>query len=159
MDNSCAVSHLGGFLCGIASVSGGIREFDSNAILIDCEGVKDKLEISLRGLFLPDAVFSNLSISLLPSGLRELELDIQDHLYVNPVGNKVSDFSFVDLRRFLSFRVMDMIDVIVEGYDNPIIHKVEAKSLGEGSFCLFYCASFGAHTLVMQFLHNEAKGN
>ncbi|UJB18448.1 MULTISPECIES: hypothetical protein [Lysobacter] len=146
------VARLDGFLYGIASMNGGIRSYSAYAYIIKPkEGAS--FEQSLKDFYVwnPDMAFSDAQH--LSDGLRDLEIGI-GALLVRDVSYPI-DNKLVDLRAYLSFRVMDMISLIRDGAPVVDVVKLTSARKPSASECVYFCIKTEDFLIVLQF-NNDA---
>ncbi len=156
-DTKFCVRTLDGYLSGVVAVSGEIREFSANVKLLEVGGSRDSIKVALEGLFTSEIKF--LEFENLPGGLTDLELKIQPYLLHNAIGINNPKYlkALIDRRKYLSFRVMDLIDEVLNGNLETKVYKMTATFEASESTSIFFCISFGNQTLVLQFLSNNPK--
>ncbi len=142
------VARLDGFLSGLAAVSGSIRDYTAFSYLIDVVGGDSYVEESIKNHF---QWYPSLHISharKLERGIYGLEVEIREFL--------VSEGAFVsenanDLRKFLSYRVMEMIENVVGDEHVYEVVRADAAAMEFCSEAVYFCIRFGDKMLVMQF--------
>ncbi|NIJ76217.1 hypothetical protein FHT08_001265 [Xanthomonas campestris] len=143
-----SVSRLDGFLSGIASFSGNIRDYSAYAFIASLEDEKS-CEAAIKNHFswLPDLEFSNIQV--LQHNFRDLEIEIRPFL--------VRDFHYgnaeetTKLQNYLSFRIMDDISAAISGNKVNQVIKLTATPDSQSSDSVFFCICTENNAIVMQF--------
>lgn len=152
------LAQLDGYLNGIASISGNIREYSANAQLLNAPDDKKAIRSSIINFFSPEVTFKKIDIEKIKLGFAGLELDIQNYILDDVAEVQQSELGqrwLLDRRKYLSFRVMDLIYLITEYDTDRNIYKVAANFTDDNSTVIFYCIPFDGQILVLQFLHNQ----
>ncbi|MES2672550.1 MAG: hypothetical protein V4673_19305 [Pseudomonadota bacterium] len=143
------VARLDGFISGVVTLNGKIRDYTAFSYVIDLKDDDFSIERSLKEHFswLPSLNFSN--VQRLEYGLRDLEVEIRPFLLMERPNLK--DGNFVDLRRYLSFRIMEIITAAIDG--TKVIDVVMAIADPEPSSTksVFFCIRMEAVLIVLQF--------
>ncbi|MEW8073942.1 MAG: hypothetical protein AB2792_09960 [Candidatus Thiodiazotropha sp.] len=157
MDSMIAVSRLDGCLYGLSIICGGISEYSAGAMLLNSADDQDSIHSAIVNYFPAEANFGEFSFDCCENGLGDLERDIQHYLLNNILGENVSDNAdnIIDRRKYISFRIMDMVDLVIGDCPNPKVYKINAKINNSGSKCVFFAIAFNDHILALQFLHNN----
>ena len=157
-DLAAHAAHLSGYLSGLAAVDGHIREFLGAAFVVSGEG-SDTPEAMIRDYYAAQTDFQFSSSQKLESGLGSLERELCAYVVRSPwgpAGQAIDSQSINDRRRFLAFRIMDMIsDMAPEAYPLRTVYKLESKQHGEEVEVTFFCVKINAGFLVLQF--NDSK--
>lgn len=149
-DDFCAkVSQLDGFLSGIAALQGYIRQYGFNSFVIERKP-GESIDSALRGYFYWNSDLEFEKIETLPHGLRDLEKLIGYYLIIFAHGFKADD-----LRRYLSFRVMEIISDIVPYGEALEVIFLKKTSTFSSSDVVFFVIKSKDFWLVMQFNNNE----
>jgi hypothetical protein len=156
MDSMIAVSKLDGCLYGLSVICGGISEYSAGAMLLNSADDQDSIHSAIVEYFPAEANFGEFSFDCCEYGLGDLERDIQRYLLNNILGENISDNSdkLIDRRKYISFRIMDMIDFVIGDYPNPKVYKINVEIKNSDSKCVFFAIAFNGHILALQFLHN-----
>ncbi len=146
------VAKLDGFLYGTAAFSGKIRDYSAFSYLIKM-GEFSSVESSLINHFNNQAKLVISNVKYLKGGLRDVEHEIGDYL-IRDTSN-VNHDNLTDLRKYLSFRVMDFIsdilDDILDKDRNIDVLKMDSNSDSSESQCVFFCVRVRNLVLVLQF--------
>jgi len=156
-DNLLNVSKLNGYMEGVISFNGNIREYSSNAFLLNVGSNIGNIQESIASHFSPFAKIKKFNFNEIKNDLTGLEKDIQNYLVVTPFGEESfpSEKKLIDWKKYISFRIMDIVDLIIGDYLKPVVYKVMVVFEESGTLSTFFCISFGEKTLVLQFLHNK----
>ena len=157
MDRMIAVSRLDGCLYGLSTICGGISDYSAGAMLLDSVDDQGSIHSAIVDYFPAEANFGEFSFSCCEKGLGDLERDIQRYLLNNILGENVFDNTdrLIDRRKYISFRIMDMIDLVIGDCQNPKVFKINAKINNSDSRCVFFAIVLNGRILVLQFLHNQ----
>ncbi|MGV7205565.1 hypothetical protein [Xanthomonas citri] len=143
-----SVSRLDGFLSGIATYSGNIRDYSAYAFIAPLKDEKScGVAIKEHFSWLPDLEFSNTQV--LQHGLRDLEVEIRPFL--------VRDFRYGNaeeankLQNYFSFRIMDDISNAISGYKVNQVIKLAATPAPQSSDSVFFCICLETDVIVVQF--------
>lgn len=142
------VLKLSGFLSGIAALDGNIRDYSAYSFSVSLkEG--DSVDGAIRSHFgwLPGLSFSE--IKMLEGGLRDLEIDLREYL-LRDYSCKSQDEIF-ELRRYLSFRIMDEIIASIGEKKVVQVAKLTATSCPGESESVFFSVLIGDSLIVVQF--------
>ncbi len=147
------VSFLDGYLGGVSSLNGGIRQYLACAFITEH---KDKDVVAgVADFYAPDFQLQYSAAELLTEGLKELEEEIQSHLIQNLLGEhaRFGSKQVEERKRYLAFKVMDLIDDVLGcGHKNSEIFKFTGYS---NDVCYtFFCIVCGDKTLNLQFNEN-----
>ena len=149
------VAHLAGYLSGLAAEDGDIRQYTASAFVVFRKNESDLPETLIHELYAAQTDFRFSSSQLLDRGLGALERQIGGFLIRKPWGlaeNTIPEQVIDDRRRFLAFRVMDMIDDIApEASAMDRVHKLESVHQGPVSQVTFFCVQITVGFLVLQF--------
>lgn len=148
------VARLDGFLSGIATLNGEIRDYSAFSRLLKLDEEVSSVEESLKKFFnwIPSLKFSE--IRHLTQGLRDLEVEIRIFL-VRDVAH-ISSERLSDIQRYLSFRVMDVIDGVVGNAKDIEVLKMTVDSDNSSSECVFFCVRIKKVVIFLQF-NNDIK--
>lgn len=159
MDGMIAVSRLDGCLYGLSTICGGISDYSAGAMLLNSADDQESIHSAIVDYFPVEANFGEFSFNCCENGLGDLERDIQHYLLNNILGENVSDNTdrLIDRRKYISFRIMDMIDLVIGDCPNPKVFKINAKINNSDSKCVFFAIAFNGHILALQFLRNNKR--
>jgi len=156
-DLQTLVAQLDGFLSGLASIDGRIRQFTAHAFPLQGGEIGPQQQIS--EFYKGQANFEFHNGIKFDHGLKQVETEIQTFLLRDPFGSKIAINSEVVLerKRFLAFRILDLIDQISpETHDLNSVWKFEGKAHNSESICTFFCFKTNAGYLVLQFNDDSA---
>ena len=144
----CEIARLDGYLSGLAALNGEIRNYTSFCYQVQVgEGVSIERALKLHYHWRPDLRFS--SVRRLDRGTRDLEAQIGAYLVRNAPGSSQSELH--NLRRFLSFRVLDKLSDIVGDLRQPEVLELTAPGDAKSSDCVFFCVCADGFSVVLQF--------
>ncbi|WP_157480848.1 MULTISPECIES: hypothetical protein [unclassified Lysobacter] len=142
------VARIDGFLSGLALMNGGLRDYSSCCYVVHVDDGRSVDEV-IRNYYhwLPQLRFS--SVKRLDGGVR----DIEDSLgrYLVREGATKSQGDLHDLRHYLSFKVMDMMSVVLTELGAFEVFELLAESDPHSPQVIFYCISAGQTAVVLQF--------
>ena len=149
---------LDGYLDAIASVDGGEREFFASAFIVNNPG--GSAGDFLVDYFGADAQLEIHSASEIIDWARYLERALSGLVLHKPFGwqERHAGTDLNDRRRYISFRIMDMIAFASEGYDIPFLQDIKAGAPGSCAQTRFFLMPVGADYLVLQFMHEQKTG-
>lgn len=143
------VARLDGFLSGVVSLNGKIRDYTAFSYVIDLKNDSYPIEACLKEHFswLPKLDFSD--VLRLEHGLRDLENEIRPFLVIET--SDLRNGKLIDLRRYLSFRIMEIISAAID--DARVIDVVRAVAAHEPSstHSVFFCIRIETALVVLQF--------
>lgn len=151
---------LDGYLTGVVSLNGQINDYYAGAFLLNVNE-EETLESALAAYFAPNCQihFTNKRAEI---SWGQLESEIQGFIADNILSIKTEFFESTILsnrKKYISFKVMDMIDIIISGnkcssepYVKEQIYRIEAKFEHRTSNSILYCIFFGAKVLALQFM-------
>jgi hypothetical protein len=141
------IARLDGFLGGMATVDGRIRDFSASARLMNSDPGIEQIRTSLEQLFKPFADVSVAKIQEL-SGLAELESRLQSYILRSPC----DDFHLhADTRRYVAFRILEIISEVTKTECvKSVLEAALADEVGS-SKCSFFIVSYTDKHLVLQF--------
>ena len=122
-----SLASLDGYLGGITSLSGGIRQYLSCAFMTERKNSDVVAEVV--DFYAPNFQLQCSTVELMPDGLKRLEMEIQPYLIQNLLGHHTQfELKVIeDRKRYLAFRIMDMIqDVLDYDYKNTEVYKFTA---------------------------------
>ncbi len=154
IEKEILVARLDGFLSGVAAVNGKIRDYTAFSRLVESKDEGCSAEASIKSFFnwMPNMAFSE--IKLLGNGLRDLETEIRPFL-VRDLAH-ISPVRQLDLQRYLSFRVMEMVHGVVGGVKDANVSKLVLDSDESSSECVFFCICIEGGFVFLQF-NNDIK--
>ena len=146
------VARLDGFLSGVASLCGEIRDYAAFSYVIELKEGQRSIEESLKDYFewLPTLGFADTKV--LAGGLRDLEIAIRPFLVRET--SSVNSADLLDLRRYLSFRVMEMISNALNGSGIDEVVELFADSSPSDPKSAFFCVCAERTALILQFNSN-----
>jgi hypothetical protein len=142
-------ARLDGFLSGIASMNGEIRDYSAYCYLIENNGKPLVVEELIRNHFswLPSLEFSENH--LLQGKFRDLEIAIRPFIFRdNP---RMHTQKISDMRRYLSFRIMERIGSMISADEVARVVKMNAKKEAFSSDSTFFCIASNDLLIVLQF--------
>lgn len=149
------IARLDGYLAGIAASNGCIRNYSANAFLVESVEPEVDLERAITGLYPRRTEFVLGKGERLPRGFGSLERDIQPFL-VRELAS-ASSTSLTDLRRYLSFRVLDMLWYVVEvqlgvpQWSATEVWRLESEARPDSPDCVYFCIRLEGMLLVLEF--------
>lgn len=146
------VATLDGYLRGVAEFSGSIRDYIACAFVLDSEKYVDSVEMSLEEYFRPRVEIQLVCVSRLERGYRDIEQEIKPYLVRD--GTRFSASEIDNLRSYLSFRVMDLIDLSLDRHEVVDVLKLVEGTAPLDTSSVFYCIRSKKGVLVLQFLDN-----
>ncbi|TQM12403.1 hypothetical protein FB548_2337 [Pseudoxanthomonas sp. 3HH-4] len=143
------VEKLDGFLSGVAAFSGALRDHTAFSYVVSLSEARSSAEEALAAHFSwrPNLTFS--SVHVLQHGVADLELELRPFLVKNFRFGTKEEVS--DLRKYLSFRVMEYVCAVVEDKTVSKVLKLVADSGPYESSSVFFCVCLEAEVLFMQF--------
>lgn len=142
------VARIDGFLAGLASMNGGLREYSSYCYVVHIDdGCSVDEAIGNHYQWFPQLRFS--SVKRLEGGERDLE-NLLGHYLVRD-SPKMSQDDLLNLRHHLSFKVMDMMSVVFERLDQLKVFELLAESRPRSSEGVFYSVCAEDLAVVLQF--------
>jgi hypothetical protein len=159
MSNTLAAgaAHLDGYLSGLAAGDGDIREYTAGAFVVPTNDDADSPESLVRKFYSHQADLQFSSSQSLES--RDLENQLRSYVIRRPwqlAGQVTAQQLVDDRRRFLAFRIMDMIeDIAPKARRKGSVYKLESSGDGSTSEVTFFCIRIDAGLLVLQF-NNDA---
>jgi hypothetical protein len=163
MNSDLAVdaARLSGYLHGLTSVDGDIRQYTAEAHVISRKNSADSPEVMIRNFYAAQTVVQFSSSRKLERGLGDLERELRAYLIRRPWGlveQTIAQQSIDDRGRFLAFRIMDMIsDIAPEAYKLCSVYKVETSGSDSQSQVTFFCVGIDVGFLVLQFNDNSLR--
>ena len=154
-DLAAPAAHLDGYLSGVVAVDGDIRQYTAEAFVVSGKDSSESPEAMIRDFYAAQTEFQFLSSQKLERGLGDLERQLGGYLIQKPWGlaeQIVAQQLVEDRRRFLAFRIMDMItDMVPEARNLRSVYKLEASASGSSSRVTFFCVGINTGFLVLQF--------
>lgn len=150
---STHVTYLGGYLEGLSFLSKDRRANFATAYDVDSSNVTDFLsEIASRFEHLPDM---ELDIDQhFQKDIYQLEQVVASYLLVDP--HIEDEKTAEDMRKYLSFKVMDRIDLFIDGlkeFDRP--KRIMGRSSMVPNLIVFYLLTSPKINFVLQFSENH----
>lgn len=149
------VARLDGYIHGITELSGNIREHLGAAYLIWREDQQKSVADLLIAHYACQTQFDFLCVVKLPGGLADLEMELCNHLAVDILGfiGSPSDEAVLNRKKYLSFRVMDMLRIIIDqlGSCTAVFKLIDRYDLTYKTQCVFFGLLFDSALLVLQF--------
>lgn len=142
------VARLDGFLYGAAAMVGCIRGYSGSAYLIEARDDAG-IEQALKGFYTWNPTLAFDGVERLERGLGSLEFDIRP--FIVRQTPRTSDVDLSDLRAYLSFRVMDMLSLILDGRRHFEVFRLNSAPRPAASECVFFCIKADAAWVVLQF--------
>lgn len=131
------VARLDGLLSGIAAFSGKIRDYSAHSYLIELDSEVSSIESSLKKFFSAQANLFISHIEHLENGLITFEHAIR-HYLVRDTSHVSTDDQF-NLCKYLSFRIIEIISIILEGDRYVDVLKIDGGFDASDSECVFFC--------------------
>jgi hypothetical protein len=154
-DIALRVAHLDGYLSGLAAQDGDIRQYTAGAFVVAGNGSSVTPETLVRDFYAAQTDMQFSSSQKLEHGLADLDHQLRAYVIQSPwglVGQTNSQQLVDDRRRYLTFRVMDMIDGLApEAYGLRTVYKLESKGDDTRSQLTFFCIKVDGGFLVLQF--------
>lgn len=146
------VERLSGFLYGISTFSGNLRQYESFAYLIDLPN-----EFVLNGNLIKQYFRGQHEFSLgaseeLQGGLKDVEIGIREYL-IRDQGCVRSEM-LQEMRRYVSFRVIDMIRDVFDSFGKRLdasVSKIQDDDSSSPGRSTFFCIRSRGLLLVLQF--------
>lgn len=141
------VGRLSGFLYGVCSATNPNREYNSFAFCIDL--VDREVALSeIMSAHYEGATFPNAGMLELPFGAASIEKRVQEYLIPNC--SLVPEDARSELRRYLAFRLMDMIRDFLDESPRRFA-AFELHGAGSRSEVILFCIKLHARLLVLHF--------
>jgi hypothetical protein len=154
-DLAVKVARLAGYLSGLAAEDGDIRQYTASAFVVAGKDSVDSPEAMVHDFYAAQTDLRFSSSQKLERGLGDLERQIGGFLIRKPWGlaeNTIAQEVIDNRRRFLAFRIMDMIDDISpEAFKLRNVYKLESMQPGPVSQVSFFCVQIKSGFLVLQF--------
>lgn len=142
------IARLDGLLNGVSAFSGKIRDYSAFSYLLEIEP-NVSVELPLRKFFTPRANLTFSGSEHLKGGIRDLEHAIR-HYLVRDASYADAD-SLLSLQKYLSFRVMELVSMIL-GEDRDVeVLKMVGNFETSASESVFFCIRMKSTVLVLQF--------
>jgi hypothetical protein len=149
------VARLAGYLSGLAADNGNIRQYTASAFLVSGQGGSNSPEVMIHKRYAAQTDFRFSSSQKLDRGLTDLDSQLYGFVIQRPFGvpeNTIAPEVIADRRRFVVFRIMDMIgDIAPEAYKLREVYKLESIHPGPVSQVTFFCVRINSGFLVLQF--------
>ena len=142
------VARLDGFLFGTTLFSGRVRDYSANSYLIKL-GEFSSVESSLINFFSDQAKLVISNVKYLKNGVGELEREIENYIIRDTYN--VNRDNLTSLRKYLSFRIMDLIDDILDRNWNVDVLKMDGIFDSSESISIFFCIQMKDAIFVLQF--------
>lgn len=149
------VARLGGYLAGLTSIDGNIRSYSAFAYLIKHDD--RSFDDALSHFYSAQVELSFAYVSLLTNGLRDLESEVRDFIlrdafFLSHKEKRMnSDKALIDRKKYISFRVMELISQVIEYSKNRKVYKAEKSLNNPGSRIVYYGVLSDQFYLVIQF--------
>lgn len=154
-DLAVEVAKLSGYLSGLAAEDGEIREYTAAAYVVSGSSGAESPEDLIREFYAAQTDMKFTGSQKLEGGLGDLERQLGSYVIRRPWGvpdQTIAQNLVDDRRRFLAFRIMDMIDAIApEAYRLRCVYKLESMHPGPVSRVTFLCVRIDVGFLVLQF--------
>jgi hypothetical protein len=150
---SMKVERINGFLYASSSLSGELREYENTAYCLDASDASRAAGELINDYFRGQHEFSFDDADEID--LRKLENGVRQYL----VGDQtcVVEDRISNLRDYLSFRLMDMIEeVFGKAYSSLNVSEMHERSASVD--CIFFCLRSRRLLLVLQFNHYTRPG-
>lgn len=154
------VARLDGFMAALAEIDGAIRDFSSFVYLASPVDSANEISITLVKIFESRTNLSIDRVEELDRGLRDLELELREYILRDSTRESHSHFerdALSDRRKYLSFRIMDMIADILGGERSIRVFKAHGTYDKSKSKSEFFCVQSRQTLLVIQF--NDDRQN
>ena len=149
------VARLAGYLNGLAAEDGDIRQYTASAFLVSSQGGSDSPELLILSHYAAQTDLRFSSSQRLERGLTDLDSQLYECVIRRPFGvpeHTIAHELIADRRRFVVFRIMDMIDGLApEAYKLREVHKLESIHPAPVSQITFFCVRISSGFLVLQF--------
>lgn len=149
------VARLDGYIHGITELSGKIREHLGAAYLIPRSDQSMSAADLLISHYARQTQFDFASIVQLPGGEADLEAELCDYIVINVLGSVdcPSHEAVLDRKKYLSFRMMDMLETICNQLGSCVsAFKLIAKyDFTYKTQSVFFGLMFDSALLVLQF--------
>lgn len=153
-EKHASASYINGFLYGVSVFSGKLREYENSVFCMEPQdknlSVGELINMEYSGQY----KFSFAITEVLQGGVRELDKRVGCFLLQDP--QCVKKGSAPNLQKYLSFRLMDMIDDFFEEDLSRLkvtyLRDELSTTLGDSSF---FCVSSDSYLLVLQFNKNR----
>jgi hypothetical protein len=149
------VARLAGYLSGLVAVDGDIRQYTAGAYVVSGKTSSDSPEAMIRDFYAGQTNFQFSSSQKLERGLGDLERQLGGYLTRKPWGlveQTIAQHLVDDRRKFLAFRIMDMIaDIAPEARNLRDVYKLESSPSDARSQVTFFCVRIDTGFLVLQF--------
>lgn len=142
------VLKLSGFLSGIAALDGGIRDCSAFSFAVSSKE-NDSVEDAIRSHFSWLAGLSFSEVQVLEGGLRDLEMDLRNYLLRSSCCRSAE--KVFELRRYLSFRIMEEIADSIGDEKVVEVARLTATSYAGESESVFFSVHIGDGLIVLQF--------
>lgn len=142
------VARIDGFLAGLASMNGGLRDYLAFCYIVDVGG-GCSIDVAIKNYYqwLPQLRFS--SVRRLGRGVRDLEDSLGPYLVRSSPRTSQSDL--LNLRHHLSFKVMDMMSAVLMELGECEVFELLAESEPHSSESVFYSICAEHVAVVLQF--------
>jgi hypothetical protein len=145
-----AVAHLNGFLYAISSLSGDLRDYECCSFFVEIKDESRSICDLINEYYNGQYEFVFESSDKIQHDLRYFENQIR--LYLIRDQKCVIADRIIDLQRYLSFRLMDMIDEIFRGeISNLRVFELHEEDLTFSQGSTFFCILSDKLLLVLQF--------
>jgi hypothetical protein len=149
-----AVARLSGFLWAVSSFSGELREFESFSFSIPIKDKCTSVALQVNTYYSGQHEFSFEETDGASYGLRQLEERIQNYLIRDK--NCVSPERVDNLRRYLAFRIMDMVDETFAGDIGSLrVVELHENKRQSSDYAVFFGVLSDHLLLVLQFNHYD----
>ncbi len=148
------IARLDGYLYGLSSTCGAIGQYLSGAIFLNSKDTEEDIGSAIIDHFPTEAGYRNIDVNRIDAGLAGLEMEIQSYLLVDTLNEEACDKALSDRRKYISFKIMDMIDMIICDAREPSVYRISADVCTLGSSCEFFAVFFNEGILLIQFLRS-----
>jgi hypothetical protein len=151
-----SLARLDGYLRGVVTVDGDIRQYTAEAFVVAGKDSTDHSpEAMIRDFYAAQTDVQFSSSQKLEHGLGDLERQLGSYLTRRPWGlseQTIAQDLLNDRRRFLAFRIMDMIaEMAPEARNLRGVYKLDTNGSDSRSQVTFFCIRIEAGFLVLQF--------
>lgn len=159
------VEYLSGFINGVISLNGMIRDYNAYSFFIESSDKDDQLGMAIKNIFLPDKHLNILSIKNLENGIYELEQEIylllvENVLNINSllidcqqVAKKEYLSVIIEKRKgFISRKIMSLVRELIQDEAQDLrFYKLESNCDEVDSKIIFFGIELSKGFLVLQF--------
>ncbi|MEJ2653241.1 MAG: hypothetical protein P8173_16035 [Gammaproteobacteria bacterium] len=144
------VSWLDGYLNALSALDGNIRDVFASAFLME-HGDKGAVD-AVTHYFLPEADFQCAQSEVIVDWMRYMEEVLVNLILNNPFGGSVAESDLKERKRYVAFRIIEVIDFLVSDFPHTDLHDIQGKFEDSTDVCRFFVISLGEQYLVLQFV-------